>query len=125
MKEYRLLHPSMKGYESAKSSINEDTEVGPDSEGLVAGTGVAAPQAIQLADGRIMKRRHEANAVPLLLHNGTISRHGNQVLFEPWHYLEEISGNQEEEETPSQKNRRLIIFPCSLIPFAEDLDVDV
>ena len=35
VKEYRLLHPSMIGYESAKSSINEDTEVGPDSAALI------------------------------------------------------------------------------------------
>ena len=125
VKEYRLLHPSMRGYESAKSSINEDTEVGLESEGLVAGTDVAAPRAIKLADGRILKRRQEAYAVPLLLHNGTLSRDGNQLLFQHWQYLEEITGNQEEEETQSQKNRRLIIFPCSPIQFAEDLDVDV
>ena len=125
LKEYMLLHPSRNGYESARNSINEETQVGGDSEGVVAGTDVATPQAIKLTDGRILKRRQEANAVPLLLHNGTLSRHGNQLLFQPWQYLEEITGNQEEEETQSQRNRRLIIFPCSLIPFAVDWDEDV
>ena len=124
LREYLLLHPSRKGYESVRSSIDEETQVGPESEGLVAGTGVAAPQSIKLTDGRILKRRQDANAVPLLLHNGTISKHGNQLLFEPWQYLEEITGIQEENETQGQRNRRLQIFPCSSIPFAEDVDED-
>ena len=124
LREYLLLHPSRKGYESVRSSIDEETQVGPESEGLVAGTGVTAPQSIKLTDGRILKRRQDANAVPLLLHNGTISKHGNQLLFEPWQYLEEITGIQEEDETQGQRNRRLQIFPCSSIPFAEDVDED-
>ena len=124
LKEYMLLYPSRNGYESARNSINEETQVGGDSEGVVAGTDVATPQAIKLTDGRILKRRQGVNAVPLLLHNGTISRHGNQLLFEPWQYLEDITGTQEEEETQDQRNRRLQIFPCSAIPFAEDVDDD-
>ena len=90
----------------------------------MAGTDVAAPQSIKLTDGRILKRRQDANAVPLLLHNGAISKHGNQLLFQPWAHLEDVSGIQDEAETESQKIRRLQIFPCSLIPFAEDGDDD-
>ena len=125
LKEYHLLHPSKNGYEKARSSIDEETQVGPDSNGLIAGTDVAAPQTIKLTDGRIMKRRcRGAFAVPLLLHSGTISKHGNQLLFQPWRYLEDVSGIQDEEETQSQRNRRLQIFPSSLIPFADDGDED-
>ena len=125
LKEYILLHPSKNGYESARDSINEETQVGGDSEGVVAGTDVATPQAIKLTDGRILKRRQGVDAVPLLLHTGTIGRHGNQLLFKPWEYLEDITGTQEEEETQDQRTRRLQIFPCSVIPFAEDVDEDV
>ena len=125
LKEYHLLHPSREGYEKARSGICEEAQVGPDSDGLIAGTDVAAPQAIKLADGRIMKRRSQgAFAVPLLLHSGTTSKHGNQLLFQPWAHLEDVSGIQDEEETESQKDRRLQIFPCSLIPFAEDGNED-
>ena len=125
LKEYDLLHPSKNGYEKARSSIDEEAQVGPDSDGLIAGTDVAAPQAIKLTDGRIMKRRSRgAFAVPLLLHSGTTSKHGNQLLFQPWSYLEDVSGIQDEEETQSQRSRRLQIFPCSLIPFAADGDED-
>ena len=61
---------------------------------------------IKLTDGRILKRRSQgAFAVPLLLHSGTISQHGNQLLFEPWAHLEDVSGIQDEEETESQKIR--------------------
>ena len=120
LKEYLLLHPSKNGYVSSRSSIDEESGVGPASEGIVAGTDIAAPQSIKLTDGRIMKRRQGVNAVPLLLHTGTVSRHGNQLLFEPWRHLEDVNGIQEEEETESQRRRRLEIFPCSLIPFAAD-----
>ena len=117
--EYILLQPSRKGFEKATSSIDEDTQVGADSESFVAGTGLAAPETMKLADGRIMKRRQDGKAVPLLLHSGTISRHGNQLLFCPWRHLEEVTGAQEEEETDDQRIRRLEIFPCSVFPFAE------
>ena len=50
--------------------------------------------------------------------------HGNQLLFEPWAHLEDVGGIQDEEETESQKIRRLQIFPCSSIPFAQDGDED-
>ena len=125
LKEYHLLHPSKDGYEKATSGICEEAQVGPDSDGLIAGTDVAAPKAIKLTDGRILKRRSQgAFAVPLLLYSGTISMHGNQLLFEPWAHLEDVGGIQDEEETESQKIRRLQIFPCSSIPFAEDGDED-
>ena len=118
--EYIVLHPSRKGFEKATSSIDEDSQVGADSESLVAGTDIAAPETMMLADGKVMKRRQDGRAVPLLLHSGTVSRHGNQVLLSPWRRLEEVTGDQEEEETADQKKRRLEIFPFSLIPFDDD-----
>ena len=124
LKEYLLLHPSRKGYENSKSSIDGESGVGPASEGVVVGTDIAAPKAIRLTDGRIMKRRQGVNAVPLLLHTGTVSRHGNQLLFEPWRHLEDVTGLQEDDETESQRRRRLELFPCSFIPFAADEDDD-
>ena len=124
LKEYTLLHPSRNGYENAKNGINEETQVGPGSEGFVAGTNIPAPQAIQLTDGRLMKRRQGANAVPLFEHTGTVSRHGVKLLFEPWGHLEDVDGTQGEQETVNQRMRRLEIFPCSLIRYAEDEDDD-
>ena len=118
--EYILLQSSRKGFEKAMSSINEDTQVGADSQSLVAGTDFAAPETLKLSDGKLMKRRQGGKAVPLLLHSGTASRHGNQLLFSPWRQLEEVTGAQEEEETGDQKKRRLEIFPCSMIPFDEE-----
>ena len=118
--EYIVLHPSRKGFEKATSSIDEDSQVGADSESLVAGTDIAAPETMMLSDGKVMKRRQDGRAVPLLLHSGTVSRHGNQVLLSPWRRLEEVTGDQEEEETDDQKKRRLEIFPFSMIPFDDD-----
>ena len=119
--EYILLHPSKKSYEKATSSINEDTQVGPNSDHLVAGTGnLAAPESMKLSDGRIMKRRQDGKAVPILQYSGSISKHGNQLMFSPWKHLEDVEGAQEEEETDDQKSVRLEIFPCSVIPFAEE-----
>ena len=122
--EYILLQQSRKGFEKATSSINDETQVGADSDSLVARTDFAAPQTMKLSDGNVMKRRQGGKAVPLLLHTGTVSRHGNQLLFSPWRQLEEVTGAQEEEETDDQKKRRLEIFPCSMIPFDEENDED-
>ena len=118
--EYILLQPSRKGFEKASSSINEDTQVGADSESFVAGTDIPAPETIKLTDGRLMKRRQDGKAVPLLLHTGSVSKHGMQLLLGTWRHLEEVTGDQEEEETEDQRKRRLEIFPFSVIPFAED-----
>ena len=121
--EYLLLHPSRKGFEKATSGINEDTQVGPNSDYLVAGTGnLAAPEAMKLSDGRIMKRRQDGKAVPVLLYSCSMSKHGSQLMFSPWRQLEDVEGEQTEEETNDQKSVRLHIFPCSVIPFSEESD---
>ena len=119
--DYILLHPSKKGYEKATSSINEDTEVGPVSGHIVAGTvDLAAPVTMKLSDGKIMRRRQDGKAVPLLLFSGSISKHGSQVMFSPWRRLEDVDGSQDEEETDDQRSARLKIFPCSVIPHDEE-----
>ena len=123
--EYLLLHQSKKSFEKATSSIDEDTQVGLDSDHLVAGTrDLAAPEAMKLSDGKIMKRRQERKAVPILQFSGSLSKHGNQLMFSPWRRLEDVDGNQEEEETGDQRSTRLEIFPCSVIPFAEEESED-
>ena len=44
--EYRCLHPSDRGYETAKNSIDEESNVGANSNCLVAGTlDIFAPSA--------------------------------------------------------------------------------
>ena len=119
--DFILLHPSKKGYEKATSSINEDTEVGPVSGHIVAGTvDLAAPVTMKLSDGKIMRRRQDGKAVPLLLFSGSISKHGSQVMFSPWRRLEDVDGSQDEEETDAQRSARLKIFPCSVIPHDEE-----
>ena len=83
----------------------------------MAGTvNLAAPVTIKLSDGKIMRRRQDGKAVPLLLFSGSISKHGNQVMFSPWRQLEDVDGSQDEEETNDQRRVRLKIFPCSVIP---------
>ena len=118
--EYIILQPSRFGFEKATSSIAEDTQVGADSQSLVAGTDFAAPETMKLEDGKVMKRRQDGKAVPLLLHTGTVSRYGFRLLLSPWRKLEEVTGAEEEEETEDQRKRRLEIFPYSVIPYAED-----
>ena len=72
----------------------------------------------------LVQRVHVNGAVPLFEHTGTVSRHGIKLLFEPWRHLEDVDGTQEEVETVNQRRRRLEIFPCSLIRYAEDEDDD-
>ena len=121
--EYRLLKPSDRGFEKAKNSIDEESNVGPDSNDLVAGTSnMFAPTTLRLRSGKLMKRRAERKAVPHLQFFGSTSRHGNQLMWSPWQNLEDVSGNQNEEETEEQKKARLQIFPLSIFPVVQDDD---
>ena len=119
--EYRLLMPSDRGYEKAKNSIDEASNVGPNSDNLVAGTSdIFAPAAMRLASGKLMKRRTDKKAVPHLQYFGSTSRHGNQLMWTPWKNLEEVTGDQDEMETDDQKRIRLQIFPLSIFPTVHD-----
>ena len=119
--EYRLLCQSDKGFESARNSIDEETNLGPNSSDLVAGTiNTFAPKAMRLANDKIMKRRIEDKAVPHLLFSGLMSRHGSELMWSPWQNLEEITGDQDEKETAEQRRTRLQIFPLSRFSYTEE-----
>ena len=119
--EYRLLKLSYRGYEKANNSIDEESNVGPNSNDLVAGTSdMFAPTAIRLKSGKIMKRKTERKAVPHLQYLGATSKHGNQLMWSSWQNLEDVTGNQVEEETEDQKKTRLEIFPLSIFPTIQD-----
>ena len=109
---------------SPRNVIDDQTRLGPPSQCLVAGTeGTVAPQAMMMQNGRIMvKRSQEGKAAIHLLHHGTTSKYANCLLWSPWQILEDISTNQEEEETDAQKNTRLSIFPMSVFPCVEEDD---
>lgn len=119
--EYRLLCPSDHGFESAKNSIDEETNLGSNTSDLVAGTNnTFAPKAMKLANDKIMKRRTEEKAVPHLLFSGLMSRHGSELMWTPWKNLEEITGDQDEKETAEQRRTRLQIFPLSRFSYIEE-----
>ena len=119
--KYRLLKPSGHGYEKAKSSINEETLMGPLTDELVAGTSnVVAPEAMMLKNGKIMKRRHDVDAVPMLLFSGCSSKFGNELMWSSWQNLEEVTGIQDVQETEQQKKTRLELFPLSVFPSVEE-----
>ena len=118
--DYRLLKSSDCGFESAKNSINEETNIGPNSRDLVAGTeNTFAPKAMRLANDKIMKRRAD-KAVPHLLFSGMMSKHGSQLMWSPWQNLEDVTGQQDEKETAEQQTARLQTFPLSKFPFIEE-----
>ena len=119
--KYRLLKPSGHGYERAKSSINEETLMGPPTDELVAGTSnVVAPETMMLKNGKILKRRQDVDAVPILLFSGCSSEFGNELMWSSWQNLEEVTGIQEQQETEQQKKTRLQLFPLSVFPSVEE-----
>ena len=123
LSQYKLLWPSDNGYAKARESIDDITTVGPDSDQRVAGTPeIAAPQTILLANGKIMKRRTYGIAVPLILPSGFIGKLGNQLMWTPWRFLEDVTGDQDDEETEVQRQIRLEVFPRSVFPAGVDSD---
>ena len=123
LSQYKLLWPSDNGYVKARESIDDVTNVGLDSDQRVAGTReVAAPQTILLSNGKIMKRRTIGIAVPLILPSGSIGKLGNQLMWTPWRFLEDVTGDQDDEETEVQRQIRLEVFPRSVFPAGVDSD---
>ena len=119
--KYRLLKPSGHGYEKAKSSIDEETLMGPLTDKLLAGTSnVVAPETLMLKNGKIMKRRQDVDAVPMLLFSGCSSKFGNELMWSSWQNLEEVTGIQDVQETEQQKKTRLQLFPLSVFPSVEE-----
>ena len=115
--DYRRIQAGGHGLESAKEKIDPETGVGPASTTPVVGTqNQAAPLCMELTNGTIMQMRSGSKAVLRLLYSGAPGRHGNHLLWSPWKYLEDVSGDQEVEESDLQKETRLSIFPLSVFP---------
>ena len=113
--EYRRIQPGGRGLQSAKDKIDPISGLGPESTDMVVGTSnEMAPQCMQLKNGDLMVKRAGKKAVLHLLYSGKASKHGNQVLWTNWQHLEEVTGEQDEEETAEQKSTRLKIFPSSV-----------
>ena len=125
--EYKLLYPSRFGYEAAKSTIDEQSKLGPNSDQLIPGIrDMWAPQTMMLLNGGIMKRRNRKAALSLS-HRGKTNKYATMLLWSPWTALEDVNGEQEEDETGEQKQRRLSIFPASIFPVQtfEDDSIDL
>ena len=62
-----------------------------------------------------MNRRNEKAA--LNIHKeGKTNKYITMLLWSPWTELEGVNGEQNEEETEEQKQRRLSVFPSSVFP---------
>ena len=123
--EYRLLYPSHCGYEAAKSTIDEQSQVGPNSGQLIAGTvNLWAPQAMLLINGGIMKKRDKKAALSLP-DKGKRNKYATMLLWSPWTELEGVNGEQDEDETELQQESRLGVFPKSVFPLHTDEDESI
>ena len=113
--KYRRIQPGGCGLQSAKDKIDPATGLGPDSSDKTVGDEhLMAPQCMQLANEDVLVKRSGKNAVLHLLYDGRARRHGSQLLWKPWQFLEEIRDeNQDQDETDEQKRRRLQVFPMS------------
>ena len=123
--EYRLLYPSDCGYEAAKSTIDEQTKLGPNSGQLIAGTlNLWAPQSMMLINRGIMKKRDKKAALSLP-DKGKRNKYATMLLWSPWTELEGVNGEQDEDETELQKESRLGVFPKSVFPLNTDEDESI
>ena len=80
-----------------------------------------APQCMQLTNDDVMVKRSGKNAVLHFQYDGKTRRHGRQVLWSSWRFLEEIK-DQDVAETEDQKERRLEVFPLSKEESEDDSD---
>ena len=118
LSEYRILKRNSREADTANSKIGEITQ--PTSQ--VAGSeGTTAPQIMLLTNERIVVRRSRGTrAAPHLLYHGTTSKYSNCLLWTSWQHLEEVTPEQEEQETEDQRKKRLAIFPMSKFPSSQE-----
>ena len=110
---YRRMRPSGNGFEAAKNKIDPSTGLGPDStEKIVGDDDLMAPQCMKLTNEVLMIKRSGRDAVLHFLYDGKARKHGNQVLWESWQFLEEIR-DQDQDVTEQQTRTRLEVFPMS------------
>ena len=126
--QYRILKPSRQdhskqAYDKTLGEIDPVTNVGPASSECIAGHPErAAPHSMRLKNGKIMvKRSRGACAVPHLLFSGAVNKYSNTLLWSPWRELESICVEQEDVETPKQKETRLSLFPLSKFQLCQDI----
>ena len=125
--QYRILMPSQQAhsqqaYDKTLGEIDPVSKVGPASSACIAGHPEgAAPHSMRLKNGKIMvKRSRGAHAVPHLLFSGAVNKYSNTLLWCPWRELESIRVDQDDDETPAQKEIRLTLFPLSKFQFCKD-----
>ena len=110
---YRRIQQGGHGLEAARDKIDPSTGLGPDSTERGAGDDhLMAPQCMKLTNEVLMIKRSGRDAVLHFLYDGKARKHGNQVLWESWQFLEEIR-DQDQDVTEQQTRTRLEVFPMS------------
>ena len=73
----------------------------------------------------MFKRRNEKAALSLP-YGGKRNKYTTRLLWSPWTELEDVNGEQDEDETEEQKQRRLSVFPASVFQaqLCEDDSID-
>ena len=101
--------------------IDPSTGLGGESGHKIIGVNAIAPLSMQLSNMIIMKRRTRHNRpVPLFMSTDDLDNYGEQVLFQPWRSLEELSYHRTDEEELERKRRRLELFPMAVFPSQAD-----
>ena len=105
-----------KKHHTQKAVIDPISGLGEESRDPVVGSEEMAPKAMQLNNMIIMKRRTRNLPVPLLMFNNALDNYGEQVLFQPWDSLEQLTNVRTEEESRDRRRRQLELFPMAVFP---------
>ena len=103
-----------------KAVIDPISGLGEESTEPVIGSDELAPKAMQLTNMVIMKRRTRDMPVPLLMLTNALDNYGEQVLFQPWDALEQLTSDRTEEEGRERRRRQLQLFPMAVFPREEE-----
>ena len=103
-----------------KAVIDPISGLGEESTDPVVGSEEMAPKAMQLSNMIVMKRRTRDLPVPLLMFSNALDNYGEQVLFQPWDTLEQLTNVRTEEEGRQRRRRQLELFPMAVFPRKED-----
>ena len=103
-----------------KVVIDPISGLGEESTEPLIGSDEMTPKAMQLTNMVIMKQRSRNLPVPLLMLANGLDNYGEQVLFQPWDVLEQLTSDRTEEEGRERRRRQLQLFPMAVFPREEE-----
>ena len=106
---YYKTNPSQPAIIDTQTGVGRET-----GQAIVGGGDLSLPMYMRLSNGVIMKKRSDPSRhALLLLKYKETDDYGSRLMFQPWSTLEELAGNQNDEDKEIQGQNCRAMFPMA------------